>query len=87
MESDRRKEIRDVQTDLQEMLAHMENLKERITQIREDEDAYRDNMPENMMESEKFAKSEEASNALQEIEDLLQLSSDDFDSYFDTATE
>lgn len=64
MNNTRRKEIRSI-------IEQAEELKDKLENILADEDEYRDNMPENLSGSRRYDDSEEASNSLRcALEDL-----------------
>lgn len=65
MNNDRRKEIRSVISEIEKSMDVIEN-------ILEDEDVYRDLIPENLIESKRYEDSEEASNNLQFALDSLE---------------
>ena len=62
MNKDRRKQIDDVINGLQELQGTVES-------IMNDEEEYRDNIPENLQGSERYEKAEEACDYLQEAYD------------------
>lgn len=49
---------------IQNLCVELDKIEESLTSILEEEDDYRDNMPESFVESERYSDSEEASNAL-----------------------
>ena len=65
MNNDRRKEIRSVISEIEKLMDVVEN-------ILEDEDVYRDLIPENLVGSKQYENSEEASNNLQFALDYLE---------------
>ena len=72
MNNARRKEISSI-------IEQVEELKDKLENILADEDEYRDNMPENLWGSERYEKSEEASqnlelaiSSLEEVIDYLE---------------
>lgn len=74
MNNKRRKE-------LDELYEQVEDLKFKLDTIREDEETYKDNIPENLQGSERYETAEEAvealDNAVDEFDEILQ--------YIDTA--
>jgi uncharacterized coiled-coil DUF342 family protein len=65
MNRQRRKEIKTIQKDLT-------HISDRLTTLAEEEDEYRDNMPESLMFGEKYDKSNEASDKLNDVADEVQ---------------
>lgn len=53
------------------LLKEVEEIRSQIETIRDEEDEARDNMPENLQETERFVNSEESSEALSTAEDYL----------------
>lgn len=59
MNKERRKSLREIQSKL-------ERLGEDLEALKEEEEEYRDNMPENLQESERYRRADEVSDLLQE---------------------
>ncbi len=53
------------------LLKEVGEIRSQIETIRDEEDEARDNMPENLQETERFVNSEESSEALSTAEDYL----------------
>lgn len=64
MNKERRKNIQGIADQLEELKANLEL-------IQEEEEEYRDNIPENLQGSERYEKAEEACDALSEAVDNL----------------
>lgn len=58
-------------TAIQELMNQLADLKEAIAVVQEQEEEYRDNIPENLQESKKYEKAEAACDNLAEVVDLL----------------
>lgn len=58
-------------TAIQELMNQLADLKEAIAVVQEQEEEYRDNIPENLQESKKYEKAEAACDNLTEVVDLL----------------
>ena len=65
MNSSRRRQLNNI-------LSKVDLLKEELQSILNDEEEYKDNMPENLQGSEKFEKTESACEAMQEALDQLE---------------
>ena len=65
MNNTRRKQLNNI-------LSQVNLLKEELESILNDEEEYKDNMPENLQGSEKFEKTESACEAMQEALDQLE---------------
>lgn len=59
MNKERRKSLREIQSKLESLGQDLEDLKE-------EEEEYRDNMPENLQESERYQRADEVCDLLQE---------------------
>ena len=59
MNKERRKSLREIQSKLDRLGQDLETLKE-------EEEEYRDNMPENLQESDRYQRADEVCNMLQE---------------------
>ena len=59
MNKERRKSLREIQSKL-------ERLGEDLEALKEEEEEYRDNMPENLQESERYQRADEVCDLLQE---------------------
>ena len=57
---------------LQSIIDQLEELKGSLEDLQAEEEAYRDNIPENMQESERYEKADEACNSLSEAVDNLE---------------
>lgn len=57
--------------ELNKLVSQLEEIKEGIEVYLDEEESYRDNMPENLVSSERYTRSEEAINSLQEAVDYL----------------
>lgn len=61
---------------LQSILDKLEDLKSDLELIQEEEDEYRDNIPENMQESERYEKADEAcanlETAISDLEEVME---------------
>lgn len=88
MNNARRKQIEDVKVRIAELLSQAEEIKTDVEAIRDEEQDYRDNMPESFADGEKGEKADTAIEALEQvIEDLESLIGNDFDGQLDTAAE
>lgn len=56
---------------ISEVIQKIESLTEELELIKEEEDQYRDDMPENLQNGQKFEESEEYSNSMDEAIDYL----------------
>lgn len=65
MNNDRRKTI-------QEIMEKLTDLKDSLEMVQEEEQEYKDNMPENLQGSEKYEKAESSSEALYEAVSQLE---------------
>lgn len=57
---------------LDAILAKLEELKEEVAVLQEEEEEYRDNMPENLQGSEKYEKADAACDALSSTVDAIE---------------
>lgn len=88
MNNERRKQIEDIKGRIAALLSEAENIKTDVEAIRDDEQEYRDNMPDSFGEGEKGEKADAAIAALEQVvEDLESLIENDFDGQLDTAAE
>jgi len=88
MNNQRRKQIESIKGRISALLSEAENIKTDVEAIRDDEQEYRDNMPESLADGEKGEKADTAIAALEQvIEDLESLIESDFDGQLDTAAE
>lgn len=71
MNNVRRKEIREIMEQLYEVEAKLIDAYDWIIQMNEQEEEYRDNIPENLQGSERYEASEEASNNMECAYDAL----------------
>lgn len=62
-------------TTLHKIIAQLEELKEALSDLQDDEEDYRDNIPENLQGSSKYEKSDEAvsniEDAIGDLEDVI----------------
>lgn len=88
MNTERRKQIEAIKGRIASMLEDAALIVSEVESIRDDEQEYRDNMPESFGEGEKGEKADAAIAALEQvIEDLESLIENDFDGQLDTAAE
>ncbi|WP_421022227.1 hypothetical protein [Klebsiella pneumoniae] len=88
MNTERRKKIEDIKARIAALLSQAEDIKTDVEAIRDEEQDYRDNMPEAFAEGEKGEKADAAIEALEQvIQDLESLTENDFDGPLDTAAE
>lgn len=66
MNNERRKEIDRLMERVNSLLADLSEIKDSIESVRDEEQGYLDNMPENMADSERAEKSQAAIDALDE---------------------
>jgi hypothetical protein len=84
----RRQQIESVKARIEALLAQAEAIKVDVELICEEEQDYRDNMPESLADGEKGQKADAAIEALEQvIEDLDGLSDIDFCGQLDTAAQ
>lgn len=76
MNAERRKALAEIQDRISDICSDLEAIKD-------EEDEYMENIPENMQSGERYEKAEEAVNALESALDSLEEARD----YIDTATE
>lgn len=88
MNNQRRKAIRDIQDRVQSLFDSLDAIKGEIEQIRDDEQEYLDNMPENMQSGER---GETANAAIDELEgaisEIEELTADEITAHLDAACE
>jgi len=72
MNKDRRKQIKTEETDASEIVSKVEDLLSNLEEIRDDEQEYLDNMPENMQDGEKGDIARAAVESLESVIDALQ---------------
>lgn len=88
MNNTRRKQIEDIKARIAALLADAENIKTDLETIRDEEQEYRDNMPESLAEGEKAERADAAITELEQvIDDLDSLIGNDFDGPLTTAAE
>ncbi len=88
MNNTRRKQIENIKARIVALLGEAENIKADIETIRDEEQEYRDNMPESLAEGEKAERADAAITELEQvIEDLDSLIDNDFDGPLTTAAE
>jgi hypothetical protein len=88
MNTERRKQIEAIKGRIASMLEDAALIVSEVESIRDDEQEYRDNMPESFADGEKGEKADAAIAALEQvIEDLESLIENDFDGQLDTAAE
>lgn len=86
MNNERRKKIEVVKERISALLSQAENIKTDVEAIRDEEQDYRDNMPESF--GEKGGKAEAAIDALEQvINELENLTGNDFEDWLTTAAE
>jgi hypothetical protein len=56
---------------IDKIIASLDDIKNDVTGVGEEEQEYRDNAPENMMYSEKYERAEEVAQILEEISDEI----------------
>lgn len=81
MNNMRRKEIEETMKELSILANKLAEVVETINRINEDEEEYRDNVPENLQESDRYYASEEASCSIEEAINYL----DDLPEYINDA--
>ena len=72
MNKERRTEIQDVLKTLDNITAKLEDLQSSIENIKDEEQEYLDNIPENLQESDRYHKSEEAIENLESAYDTVE---------------
>jgi len=72
MNKDRRKQIKTEETDASEIVSKVEDLVSNLEEIRDEEQEYLDNMPENMQDGEKGDIARAAVESLESVIDALQ---------------
>ena len=88
MNTERRKQIEAIKGRIASMLEDAALIVSEVESIRDDEQEYRDNMPESFADGEKGEKADAAIQALEQvIDDLDSLTQNDFDGQLDTAAE
>lgn len=88
MNNARRKQIETIKARIAALLSQAEDIKTDAEAIRDEEQDYRENMPESFADGEKAEKADAAIEALdQVIEDLESLIENDFDGQLTTAAE
>lgn len=84
----RRKQIESIKARIGALVVDAEELKAEVEAVRDEEQEYRDNLPESMAEGDKGEKADTAIEALEQvIQDLESLIENDFDGQLDTAAE
>lgn len=71
MNNVRRKEIKEVVERIYKVQSMIDDIKNDLECIKDEEDDYRDNIPENLQESDRYYSSEEASENLEDAIDEL----------------
>ena len=88
MNKERRKQIEAVKSRIESLLSEAASIQADVEAIRDEEQEYRDNMPESLAEGDKGQKAETAISALEQvIEDLENLAGSEFDTQLNTAAE
>lgn len=88
MNAARRKNIEAIKARIADLLEQAEGIKTDVETIRDEEQEYRDNMPESLADGEKAEKADAAIEALEQvIQDLESLIENDFDEQLDTAAQ
>ena len=72
MNKDRRKQIKTEETDASEIVSKVEDMVSNLEEIRDEEQEYLDNMPENMQDGEKGDIARAAVESLESVIDALQ---------------
>lgn len=79
MNKNRRKALDEVVKKIEELQSGLSELLGDLDSIREEEEEYRDNIPENMQDSEKYWKADAAVDALMAAYDALDAADSDMD--------
>lgn len=79
MNKQRRKQIREVMDRLEKLKEDIELLTEEIETIHFDEEEYRDNIPENLQNSERYEAADSACSSLEDAESALNEAGDNLD--------
>lgn len=88
MNNERRKQIEAVKSRIAALLGEAESIIVDVEAIRDDEQAYRDNMPDSFADGEKGEKADNAIYSLEQvIGDLDSFAKTDFEGALDTAAE
>ena len=66
MNSARRLQIKNIMSKLNDIKSQLDALKEAVTDIQAEEEEYRDNMPENLQESDRYCKADEACDKIED---------------------
>ena len=88
MNKERRKQIEAIKGRIESLLSEAASIQTDVEAIRDEEQEYRDNMPDSLADGEQGQKAETAISALEQvIEDLENLAGSEFDSQLNTAAE
>lgn len=88
MNNDRRKALGKLAEEARELAGKLSDLKDAIENLKGEEEEYKDNMPENLQQSEKYYAAEAAVDAMDSaISDLDGIDMDAIADYLDTAAE
>ena len=88
MNQERRKQFEAIKGRIESLLSDAAAIQAEVEAIRDEEQEYRDNMPESLAGGEKGEKAETAISALEQvIDDLDSLAGCEFESQLDTAAE
>jgi molecular chaperone GrpE (heat shock protein) len=88
MNAARRKEILKLVGELSELAGKLSDLRDAVESIKSDEEDYRDNMPENLQQSERYQLADAACDALDSaVSDLENMDIEGVISYLETAAE
>ena len=79
MNNQRRRQIREIIQKITVLLCEVEDVIEEIEAVESDEEEYRDNIPENLVNSERYERAEAAVDALSNARDSLESSRDSMD--------
>lgn len=71
MNKERRKQIAEVSEKMGNMKGEIESLMSTVEEIRSDEEDYKDNIPDNLRESERYTMAEDAIENLQQAYDQM----------------
>ena len=87
MNKQRRKELSELQERIQKLIEEAEGIKNALEDIAEEEEDYRDNIPENLYGSERYEQSEEASENMEDAMSSLDDAIDALNSAYDSTEE
>ena len=88
MNNDRRKALAKLAEEARELAGKLSDLKDAIENLKGEEEEYKDNMPENLQQSDKYYAAEAAVDAMDSaISELDNINMDEIADYLDTAAE